>query len=34
MARTVRDTALMLGVISGSDPRSPISLPKPGRVFF
>jgi amidase len=34
MARTVRDAALMLGVISGPDPRSPTSLPEPGRVFF
>jgi len=34
MARTVRDAALMLGAISGPDPRSPISLPEPGSVFF
>ena len=34
MARTVRDAALMLGVISGPDPRSPTSLPEPGSVFF
>jgi amidase len=34
MARTVRDTALMLGAISGLDPRSPISLPELGSIFF
>lgn len=34
MARTVRDAALMLGAISGPDPRSPISIPDPGSVFF
>jgi amidase len=33
MARTVQDTALMLGAISGPDPRSPISLPEPGSIF-
>jgi amidase len=33
MARTVGDAALMLGAISGPDPRSPVSLPEPGTVF-
>ncbi|MBA4115446.1 MAG: amidase, partial [Rubrobacter sp.] len=34
MARTVRDAALMLGAISGPDPRSPISTTEPGSIFF
>jgi len=34
MARTVRDAALMLGAISGPDPRSPISITEPGSIFF
>jgi amidase len=33
MARTVEDAALMLRVIAGPDPRSPISLPESGEVF-
>ena len=33
MARTVGDVALMLGAISGPDPRSPISITEPGDVF-
>jgi amidase len=33
MARTVRDVALMLSAIAGPDPRSPISIPEPGRLF-
>ena len=33
MARTVRDAALMLGAISGPDPRSPISITEPGSIF-
>lgn len=33
MARTVSDAALMLGAISGPDPRSPVSLSEPGTVF-
>ena len=33
MARTVRDTALMLSVMAGPDPRVPISLDEPGTVF-
>jgi len=33
MARTVGDLALMLSVISGPDPRSPISYPVDGRTF-
>ncbi|HVY07299.1 MAG TPA: amidase [Burkholderiales bacterium] len=33
MARTARDVALMMSVISGPDARSPISLQEPGRVF-
>jgi amidase len=33
MARTVSDTALLLSVIGGPDPRCPISLPEPGDVF-
>ncbi len=34
MARTVRDCALMLGAISGPDPRSPISISEPGDEFL
>ena len=34
MARTVRDVALMLGVISGPDPRSPLAISGPGNDFF
>ncbi len=33
MARTVRDTALMLSVMAGPDDRVPISLDEPGAVF-
>ena len=33
MARTVEDTALMLSVLAGPDPRVPISLNEPGEVF-
>jgi len=33
MARTVADVALMLSVIAGADPRSPISYPVDGRSF-
>jgi amidase len=33
MARTVADLALMLSVIAGPDPRSPISYPVDGRTF-
>jgi amidase len=33
MARTVRDAALMLSVIAGFDPRSPISIVEPGDKF-
>ncbi len=33
MARTVADTALMLGTIAGPDPRAPISLPADARAF-
>src|SRR5215217_196782 len=33
MARTVRDVALLLGVISGPDPRSPLSVSGPGEDF-
>ena len=33
MARTVEDAALLLGVLAGPDPRSPISLEEPGAVF-
>src|SRR3712207_1757642 len=34
MARTVRDVALLLGVISGPDPRSPPTICGPGEDFF
>jgi len=34
MARTVKDTALMLSVIAGVDDQSPISFPVDGRVFL
>jgi amidase len=34
MARTVRDVALMLGVISGPDPRSPLAVSRQGEDFF
>jgi amidase len=34
MARTVRDTALMLSVMAGPDDRSPISFPADGRTFL
>ena len=34
MARTVRDVALMLGVISGPDPRSPFAISETGEDFF
>jgi amidase len=33
MARTVEDTALLLSVLSGSDPRAPISIAEPGSLF-
>ena len=33
MARTVQDAALVLGAVSGPDPRSPVSIPEPGSVF-
>jgi amidase len=33
MARTVRDTALMLSAIAGPDPRAPISITEPGNLF-
>jgi len=33
MARTVQDVALMLSAIAGPDPRSPISIAEPGRLF-
>ena len=33
MARTVDDVALMLSVMAGPDPRSPISVEEPGTVF-
>jgi amidase len=33
MARTVSDVALLLSVLSGPDPRSPISLSDPGSMF-
>ena len=33
MARTVADAALLLSVLAGPDPRSPIALPEPGARF-
>lgn len=33
MARTVGDVALLLSVLAGPDPRSPIALSEPGEVF-
>lgn len=33
MARTVEDVALLLSVLSGPDPRSPMSLETPGQAF-
>jgi amidase len=33
MARTVRDTAYLLSVMAGPDPRSPIALTDPGSLF-
>jgi amidase len=33
MARTVTDTALLLSVMAGPDPRSPIALAEPSRLF-
>ena len=33
MARTVKDTALMLSAIAGPDPRSPIAISEPGNRF-
>ncbi|UCG07631.1 MAG: hypothetical protein JSV83_02985 [Desulfobacterales bacterium] len=33
MARTVKDTALMLSAIAGADRRSPIAIAEPGNVF-
>jgi len=34
MARTVQDTALLLSVIAGPDPRAPISISEPGHLFL
>ena len=34
MARSVRDAALMLGAISGPDPRSPLAIPEAGEDFL
>ncbi|MFC7340036.1 amidase [Saccharopolyspora griseoalba] len=34
LARTVSDVALMMSVISGPDPRSPIALTEPGSTFL
>ncbi|WP_418063366.1 amidase [Pimelobacter simplex] len=34
MGRTVADTALLLAVQAGPDPRAPLSLPEPGRTFL
>jgi amidase len=34
MARTVKDTALILAAIAGPDPRSPISITEPGELFL
>ena len=34
MARTVEDVALLLSVLAGPDPRSPISLSEPGETFL
>jgi amidase len=34
MARTVQDVALMLGAISGPDPRSPLAISESGESFF
>lgn len=34
MARNVTDCALLLGVLAGDDPRSPIALPGDGAEFF
>lgn len=34
MARTVRDAALMLGAISGPDPRSPLAISESGESFL
>lgn len=33
MARTVQDTALLLSVLAGPDPRAPISICEPGELF-
>jgi amidase len=33
MARTVRDVALLLSVMAGPDPRSPVSIEQPGSIF-
>jgi amidase len=33
MARTVQDVALMLSVLAGPDPRSPIAIREPGSIF-
>ncbi len=33
MGRTVEDTALLLSVLAGPDPRAPISIAEPGSVF-
>lgn len=33
MARSVEDTAFLLAVMAGPDPRAPVSLEEPGRVF-
>ena len=32
--RSVHDVALMLGAISGPDPRSPVAVAEPGDVFL
>jgi amidase len=34
MARTVQDVALMLGAISGPDPRAPLAISEPGEDFL
>jgi amidase len=34
LARSVRDVALMLGAISGPDPRSPVAIAEPGDVYL
>jgi len=34
MARSVRDAALIVGAISGADPRSPLAIPETGEDFL